>query len=55
MDFNYSQVNKRTGKLVRAFYVDNTRLNHYEIWNGNRTFIVYIKAEAYRLYNQALV
>lgn len=54
MDRLYQAINPRNKALVRMYYVDNTKVNHYEVWCNNRTFSVPSIAEAYRIYNDLL-
>lgn len=54
MRIRYKAINKRNGALVRMYYVDNTRKNHYEVWCNNRMFITETEAEAMRIYNDLL-
>ena len=50
-----SAINQRNGALVRMYYIDNTKRNHYEVWYNNRTFITESKAVANKIYNECLV
>ena len=54
MNRMYQATNKRNGALVRMYYVNNTRINHYEVWCNNRTFVTESEAEAFRIYNDLL-